>query len=176
MNKNFTISNFLSALRLLLTPVLIYFLLENNTVMVFVIILIASVSDILDGYLARKLNQITELGKIIDPLGDKVMVFTFCITLFYQGKLPLWFFLLIIIKDLLILLGGMVMAKSEKNVPASDKFGKAAVILTGFTFMAILGFPNTPELIYGLMYAASLAVCISFFMYSRKFYKFYSSK
>lgn len=171
MNKNFTISNVLSSLRILLTPALIYFLMNNDTAMVLIIIFIASVSDILDGYLARKLNQVTELGKIIDPLGDKIMVLTFCITLFLTGRLPLWFFLLIVIKDILILLGGLLIARKEQKVPPSDAFGKAAVVLTGFTFMAILAFQDTYLLIYSLMYSAAIAVILSFLMYSRKFYK-----
>ena len=66
------IPNLLSLLRLLLIPVVVFLVARGHNTAALLLILFGMVTDILDGYLARRLNQVTELGKIIDPLGDKL--------------------------------------------------------------------------------------------------------
>jgi CDP-diacylglycerol--glycerol-3-phosphate 3-phosphatidyltransferase len=75
--KNFNIPNFLTVIRILLVPVFIYYLFKEElfyNILAFAIFLIASITDLVDGYLARKWNQTTEFGKFLDPLADKILV------------------------------------------------------------------------------------------------------
>jgi phosphatidylglycerophosphate synthase len=99
-NKIFNSSNSLSFLRLLLViPAWIAF---NNfdenlaRYSVAAIGIFAAITDILDGYLARKLNQITEFGKIIDPLADKVLIVFVVLNLFLIGEIPDYYFYMIV--------------------------------------------------------------------------------
>lgn len=92
-------------------------------------------SDLLDGYVARKLNQVSELGKIIDPLADKICVISIGIILLIQNIIPLWFVLVIVLRDILIFSGGIYLKYSKKIVPASNWIGKISVFIIGCTLL-----------------------------------------
>jgi len=169
MNNIFTISNGLSFLRLLLSIPLYFSIIGNNYSAAVIICLLAYLTDLGDGYLARKLNQITEFGKIIDPLSDKVFVFVFVITLFIQGRIPFWFFAVIASRDLLILLGGLFMASKVKKIPASNLFGKGAVLLIGITLLANISNFFPEEILILLMAASTIGVLLSFGVYLKNF-------
>ena len=106
----FYIPNLLSFLRILLIiPIgylLIYQFEKSNTIIIFLLILMY-ITDILDGYVARKFNQVTELGKTIDPIADKIAIVFIALIIFFKGLIPTWFFLMIIIRDVLILSFGI---------------------------------------------------------------------
>ena len=97
-------------------------------------------SDLLDGFLARRWNQITELGKIIDPLADKLSVFVIVLILVYQHIIPLWYVITIVSRDAVILFAGLYL-KSKKNiVMMSNWMGKIAVFTIGATLMVFIIF------------------------------------
>ncbi len=99
--------NQLTILRIILTPVfLVLFLMgEPLTIQIsYVVFLIAAITDWYDGWLARKFNYITEWGKFMDPLADKILTSTAFVAFVIVGVLPLWMVLLIIIRDFLITL------------------------------------------------------------------------
>jgi phosphatidylglycerophosphate synthase len=121
---------------------------------------------------ARRMNQITEFGKIIDPLADKIFVSTIIISFFIQNKIPLWFFVLVIAKDLLILLGGLIIAKSKNSVPASNYFGKAAVVSISLTFLVILFEFFSREVKEYFLIFTSLLIILSFLIYLKNFISF----
>lgn len=104
--KNLNIPNFLTVVRILLVPIFIYFLFKDElfyNVLAFVIFLIASITDLVDGYLARKWNQTTEFGKFLDPLADKVLVIgSFATFLVLNEQVETWMVFLIILRDMLI--------------------------------------------------------------------------
>ncbi len=104
----YTKSNILSFLRLLLVipfwVLLDNFEYPNVRYITFALCLFATVTDILDGYLARKFNEVTELGKIIDPLADKVAIGVIIIKLYMIGIIPAYYFIMIIGRDVLIFL------------------------------------------------------------------------
>ncbi len=102
-------------------------------------IIVIWISDLLDGYFARKRNEISELGKIIDPLADKITVISITLILLVQGLIPVWFFIIIILRDLLILTGGAYIKNKHKIVLPSNWAGKISVFIIGFTlFFAII--------------------------------------
>jgi CDP-diacylglycerol--glycerol-3-phosphate 3-phosphatidyltransferase len=95
-------------------------------------------TDILDGYFARKRNEISELGKIIDPLADKISVITITFLLLLKGILPLWFFIVILSRDLIILLGGLYIKKKYEVILQSNWIGKLTVFIIGFTLLNMI--------------------------------------
>ncbi len=134
-NKTFNISNVLSFFRLALCVPAAFALIHESVLWVAVVLLIAFVSDFLDGYFARKYDLVTELGKIIDPAADKAMVATIVIVLAAQGKLPVWFAGVVVGRDVLIMLFGAILSRKIKEIPSSDMIGKISVLLIGATLL-----------------------------------------
>ena len=90
-SRFFTLSNIISLLRLLLAiPVCIGILYDWSDSLLLILALLAYISDILDGFLARMYNDISEWGKILDPLADKILVGSAAISLMIVGKLSIW--------------------------------------------------------------------------------------
>lgn len=104
--KNFNLPNVLTTLRVLSLPFFVYFLFQKELVFqvwAFVIFALASITDLVDGYLARKWNQETEFGKFLDPLADKFLVIgAFTTFLFLHQQIELWMVLVIVFRDMLI--------------------------------------------------------------------------
>lgn len=106
--------------------------------MTLVIGALAIVSDYLDGYFARSRNDITELGKILDPLADKIFFGTAAIIMIIQGLIPLYLAFVIVARDILIFLGGMYIKYKKGIVVASNMTGKIAVNIAAVVLIGIL--------------------------------------
>jgi CDP-diacylglycerol--glycerol-3-phosphate 3-phosphatidyltransferase len=172
----FKISNLLSIFRLLLA-IPFWILLDNfdnQSIRYFAagLCLFAAFTDILDGYFARKLNQVTELGKIVDPLADKVVIGVIILKLFLIGEVSLFLFLLIIGRDVLILIGGLFIAKKIGWVIPSNIIGKITVISISLLLLLIIIGIDRSEIVFELFYHSSIAlIFISLIMYSFNAYK-----
>ncbi len=129
----FYISNLISLSRFLLLGVTVYFLIEKNYLFALIFIALIWFSDLLDGYFARSRNEISELGKIIDPVADKVSVITIVIMLLVQGMIPLWYVIITILRDAFILAGGLYLNTKKNTVLQSNWMGKLAVFTIGLT-------------------------------------------
>ena len=132
-----TIPNMLTILRMILIPVFVVLFFRGHKMAALGVFCAASLTDMLDGYLARKLNQITDFGKLFDPLADKLMVLTAMICQTFWGPLPLIAVIIVAAKELLMVLGGVFML-SKDVVVYSNYFGKAAQV--GFIASLILSF------------------------------------
>lgn len=126
-DKVWTYSNALSMFRALLTIPSAIFLWQGHNYLAFSIAVLAYITDLLDGWLARKLDEVSEAGKIIDPLADKIYVAVITTMLVVQGKLPLWFVMLILSRDFVIMLAGTYIARRTGFVLPSNLPGKLAV-------------------------------------------------
>lgn len=100
----------LSILRLVLVPVFLLLLLIDQFVWALIVLAFASFTDWLDGQIARKFNQITSLGKILDPAADRLFIFATLIGLTMNGNIPLWFAIVIVLRDVLLLIGTPILA------------------------------------------------------------------
>jgi cardiolipin synthase len=123
----FLIPNLLAFFRILLLPVIFYFLAQDTTTGYFIAVLLmltAIASDVLDGYFARKLNQVTDLGKILDPLADKLGLGIFVIFIIFHRGFPIWAAVLLFSKDLLTLVGAVALVKRKDFFPMSNNWGK----------------------------------------------------
>ncbi len=142
--KNLNIPNFLTVVRILLVPVFIYFLFQEEliyNILAFSIFLIASITDLIDGYLARKWNQTTEFGKFLDPLADKVLVLgAFATFLILNEQVETWMLFLIVLRDMLItslryigiLQGKIVQTTKIAKLKTFFQMGAIVVLLTLF--------------------------------------------
>lgn len=169
----FNISNLLSILRvILLFPVcylIIYQFEERNTLIILLLILMY-ITDLLDGYLARKLNQITETGKIIDPLADKISVIGITTILAFAGRVPLWFFVIIILRDISILAGGIYLKKKYDLTLMSNWQGKVTVFFIGLVILnTILNLKISLLINNFLVLAALVLIVYSSFIYFIRF-------
>ena len=161
-NKIFNASNSLSFIRLLLV-IPAWFAFNNfdsnlARYSVAAIGIIATITDILDGYLARKFNQITEFGKVIDPLADKVLIVFVVLNLFLIGEIPDYYFYMILARDVLILTGGLIVTKKLGKVLPSDYIGKATVLAIAFVLLMILLNVDRESLPYLILYYMSIVL------------------
>ncbi|HEX9024764.1 MAG TPA: CDP-alcohol phosphatidyltransferase family protein [Geobacteraceae bacterium] len=99
------IPNAITILRVLLVPFLLYFLLRGEFREALWVLLAAGISDALDGVIARRFNMMTELGALLDPLADKILIIASVLALASTGLLPRWLAALIILRDLIIMGG-----------------------------------------------------------------------
>lgn len=137
----FYIANLLSLLRLaLILP--IYLLLpkqdSTSTLILLGLIGIAIASDWFDGFFARKFNQQTDLGRILDPLADKILIVVGLLGFVIFRGFPLALVILLAYRDLVILIGGIIITKKTGNLTESNFFGKAntlVISVAGFVFL-----------------------------------------
>ncbi|MBU0473325.1 MAG: CDP-alcohol phosphatidyltransferase family protein [Bacteroidetes bacterium] len=161
----FNISNFVSMLRVLLVMPTAYFLSGINEVEYYRIIVVlffvgAYLTDLLDGFLARKLNQITEFGKIIDPLADKIFVIMIVFQLFWMKEIPEYYFWIIILRDVIIFTGGIFVSKIIGKVLPSNLLGKITVASIAAFLLAVVCGVQKIEWLYGIL--LNLSIFLSF--------------
>ena len=139
-----TIPNVLTMIRLLLVPVfvVVYFhTAAEPKYAALAVFAAASLTDMLDGFLARKLNQITDFGKLFDPLADKLMVLTALVCQALTGVFPWAAVIVVACKELFMVIGGLFLL-SRDVVVYSNIFGKAAQV--SFILSLILSFFHVP--------------------------------
>lgn len=156
------VPNILSGFRICLVPVFIatYFCEKDNMHLAAVIIYaIASLTDVLDGYIARKYNLITNLGRILDPIGDKLMTLSVMTCITIDKLIPLWALILFAIKEILMLTGGFIIHKKWKmNMPSSNKLGKASTTIFFLVCGALILFPQIPRALADGMIAVAIVI------------------
>ena len=119
------IPNVLSALRILMVGVFIYFFVQEQYLACLITYITAFLTDLLDGYLARRNNWISDIGKVLDLLADKLMLLTALMCFLTKGWLPLYMIVIVFAKELTMIIGGAILFR--KNVVVySDWFGKLA--------------------------------------------------
>ena len=111
------IPNVLSALRILMVGVFIYFFVQAQYLACLITYITAFLTDLLDGYLARRNNWISDIGKVLDPLADKLMAVGVLIAFTVKAIVPLWVVIVILAKELIMITGGAVLLKKKKSAP-----------------------------------------------------------
>lgn len=128
-NQNWTIPNLLSVLRILVIAPFAYFFLNDQLLWAVVMLAFSGLSDLFDGMIARKFNQITELGKMLDPLADKLTQGTIAICLAVKHPLLIPILAIFVLKELGMLIGGCILLKKKKRPCAAKWYGKVATFL-----------------------------------------------
>jgi cardiolipin synthase len=134
-----SIPNMLSILRLLLVPVFLWLLIVDQFLIAFLVLMFASFTDWLDGFIARKFNQITSLGKVLDPSADRLFILATLIGLTVNGIIPAWLAIVIVARDILLLVGYPISASHGYGPLPVHFLGKAATfaLLVCFALAAL---------------------------------------
>lgn len=147
MQKRF-IPNILSIIRLCMVPLFVYiFFLDypDNIWYAILVFFLAGATDVLDGWLARRNNWISNVGKILDPVADKTMQCVALICLHSKDIIPLWLVIAYITKELLMLVGAVVVFRKESVVVKSSFWGKFAVCVFYASIAALVALQNFDE-------------------------------
>ena len=179
-----TIPNILTVFRILLTPFFIFFLFnesESSGVYSLIIFTVASFTDAYDGYYARKYNAVSESGKFLDPLADKILASSAFISFAVLGLIDIWMVAIIILRDLFVTLLRMRMKKGGESLVTSNiaKSKTAAQLITIIFTLIYLSINNSTvpildnlsgqidqfNLIYNLTFIVSLFTVFTGFMY-----------
>ena len=169
-NKNiFTIPNILSMFRLLLLPVIVYmYMNQKDYVLTGTLLVISGVTDLLDGYIARTFNMMSDLGKILDPVADKATqaVVLCLVTRFRWLVIP---FICILIKELFMSCIGMVVIKKTGEVHGAVWHGKVATCMLDFMIIVHIIFYNISyTLSIILTIISTLLILLSFYLYAKE--------
>ena len=175
--------NKLTVFRMILVPIMVIipYLGLNGTLLgipvslliIDAIFVIASITDKLDGTLARKNNQITTFGKFLDPIADKILVLAAMIMLVEFGKIPAWIPIIILFREFMVSGYRLIASQNGGEVIAESKWGKIktvtqmiaiiTIFLDKFSFMAFAKFGNlmsTGEIIWNILTSAMLFICV----------------
>jgi CDP-diacylglycerol--glycerol-3-phosphate 3-phosphatidyltransferase len=154
--------NMLSILRLCMVPlyVIVYFSgMKNAHLWAVLVYALATFTDFLDESLARKHNCISNLGKVLDPLGDKMLTTAVLVCLLIDHIIPGWIVLIVVAKEALMGIGGLVIHRKAKvEIPPSNYIGKTATVLFFVTCAILMLFRVEHSLAVALV---SLAVAVS---------------
>lgn len=166
------IPNMITLLRLFMVPifaVMFFSDVKNHYIYALMIFLLAGITDLLDGYLARKYDVVSVIGIVLDPLADKLMLLTALICLFVTAILPPWILAVMVISEGLLILAGIYLYfhKTEKVIPA-NKFGKMATILFTLAVVLLILLP-TADISQWFLLLAVAAKLISFSIYGLNF-------
>ena len=122
------IPNALTILCFILIPFIVGYLSEENYILAFVFLTLSGLTDVLDGFIARKFNFITNFGKLIDPLADKATQVSVLATLTLQHIIPLWILIIVLLKECIMIAGASFLYGKELVV-SSKWYGKLSTVL-----------------------------------------------
>ncbi|MBQ3203226.1 MAG: CDP-alcohol phosphatidyltransferase family protein [Clostridia bacterium] len=163
------VPNALSVLRILLVPVFLLLYLSRMDQWAFGVLVLSGVTDMLDGIIARRFNQITDCGKLLDPLSDKLTQVAVVIALAtrYQELLPLA--VLCFVKELCQAIGGAIMLKRQSAVRGSKWFGKVSTVVFYASMSALVLFDLSGLFRWLLVALAGSCMLVAFVGYLRIF-------
>jgi len=171
-----SIANMLTIARIALMPLYLLLLcrsgVESNSYLwaSLIVFFVVAISDALDGYLARRFNEVTSFGAILDPIGDKLILWSSFIVFAYYGRVPTWLAALVIGKDFLVVCGGIALFALKCDYsPKPNVWGKSSAAINFFLVISTLtsiGFglfehPTSARFFWGYWLIAGLLTIIS---------------
>lgn len=154
-----TVPNLLSLLRLALVPVFLVLILNGRNVEAIIVLAVASITDYLDGYFARKLKQETRLGQLLDPAADRLYIFSTLIGLAIVGYIPLWLTVVVIARDVMLLFTYPILASRGYGPLPVHYLGKAGTFALLYSFPLLLiaaAFPDISLFVLPVAWAFAL--------------------
>ncbi len=164
------IANFLTLLRLCMIPLAAYMFSLDAFGAAAVVFFAACLTDILDGYIARRFSMVTDIGKLLDPLADKGMQLTVLISLAICDRMPFLAVGVILAKECMMFLGGLFLYR-KKIVVAANWYGKMATVVTSFSVMSLLLFYEKMSAFWR-GFAEWLPVCVATLAFILYFHSF----
>ncbi len=179
-----TIPNLLSVIRILLTPVFAYLFYNDMKIEAVIVLAVSALTDTFDGQIARKFNQVSALGKVLDPVADKLSQLTIAVVLLLSFRKADdqmirafgYVFLVFLIKEAIMLIGGLVMLLLNIRPGAAEIFGKLATLIFYVGMVIIMAFgadvgafaeyytlPNA--LVGGIVIVSAIMTVVAFLSY-----------
>ena len=165
-----TAPNILTYLRFLLVAPFIFFFLNKNYIAAALCIGFSGLSDCLDGFLARKLDQVTSLGKILDPIADKVTLVSVavCMVIYMPSLLPIM--LVMIGKEFLMLLGGLILLIMKITPPPARWYGKVATVIFYLSVCTIIFLKAAFNITNDMLITVTFIVTAAFMVFALVMY------
>lgn len=172
-NKIFTIPNILSFFRLALIPIIVWlYCFEEKFAQSALIIILSGITDIVDGFIARRFNMISNFGKFIDPFADKMTQFVLMVCLTIRYPYMLFLVVLLFIKEFVALTSAFIAYKKSGIVKGAEWHGKLSTVLLYSTiFLHIVWVDIMPIVSYSLVIACIVMMVVSFFLYELRHLK-----
>lgn len=133
-----TVPNLLSFARLALVPVFLVFVIAREDALALGVLVVSSVTDFLDGYLARRLNQVSRLGQLLDPAADRLYIFAALIGLAWREVLPWWLVAVIVGRDVMLAVLGVILANHGFGPLPVHHLGKVATFCLFFALPLLM--------------------------------------
>ena len=170
-----TIPNLITSLRIILTPIFIIYLINDDLTSALVFFILAGVSDSLDGFIARVFDQKSKLGAFLDPLADKILLNSAFVMLSVKGYIYPWVTVTVISRDILISLGVLILfLNSQKFTIKPSIFSKITTCLqlvSVFVVLSIVHFPILNPIVDSLFWATTLLTIISGLHYMHRWFQ-----
>ena len=168
----FTWSNTISFSRIMVAFPVVYLHYLNDfqvNTAIIVLIVYGVISDYLDGFIARKTNTISELGKMIDPIADKLCALVLFVYTVWIGWIPLWFLIFAMIRDCMIMLGSYYIKKKYNKVAMAIMSGKISVNVLALYWISVFFFPEAGSVQMFLMACSVTLMVISWIDYFNRY-------
>jgi cardiolipin synthase len=163
------IPNFITLVRFLIIPIFGIYLFYENYLIAVLLFIFAGITDVLDGYIARKFRMITNFGKIADPLADKLMHITALIILTYLNKISIFIVLIIMAKELLMGFGSLSLYKKGKYVVSANWYGKLSSVVFYFVIITLIIYEKESVIKNIIIWVAVFFALFAFYKYSRDY-------
>ena len=165
-----TIPNILSMLRILMIAAVVVLFVMEYYLAAGIVLICSGITDILDGFIARKFHMVSALGKALDPFADKLTQFAVLICLTFFNKLILIPFVILVLRDAFMLLTGLSIFRKTHNTFSARWYGKVATLYTYALMCAMLVFKTQleelPALLVSLIAVDGVLIAFSFVMYA----------
>lgn len=174
-----TIPNILTYIRFLLIPIIVNTYIQAKSSADYykatVFFIICALTDSVDGFIARRFNQITDIGKILDPIADKAMqaAILICLLIRIEGILPI--FILFAVKELFMGVAGFFFIRSDRQIVGAKWFGKICTVVLDTNMVILFAFPNLDEsVVRMLLMFTTIFMIFSLVMYAYDYYRIFT--
>ncbi len=169
-----SIPNILSILRILMIPFIVKFYTESNYMMAGIVIFMSGLTDLLDGYIARKYQQITALGKVLDPVADKLTQFTIILLMVNRFPLVPYLLVLFVLKEFTMLVVTAYLHKQGEKYDGAAIYGKISTFIFYSCMIFLFLSPNVSDaLATRLIVVTGFGLIFSWVMYSLGYWHSY---
>jgi cardiolipin synthase (CMP-forming) len=170
-----TIPNMITTIRIILAPIFVIYIINDELITGLVILIITGLSDGIDGLIARLFNQKSKLGAYLDPLADKIILISAFVALSIRGFLPSWLTVMVISRDIMILMGVFILflngMKIDIRPSISSKITTCLQFLTVILVLAKDYFFTLEKYYLSLFYLTALFTIISFLQYMHQWFR-----
>ena len=157
MNRVLTVPNLISFLRICSIPYIAWLITKNHMILALIVLAISAFSDCIDGYIARRWNQVSKLGQILDPIADRLLIIFSTIALAIAKIIPWWALVLVVLRDVIMAALVVLLAQHDYGPLPVNFVGKAgtALIMLAIVSLMIVYAVSTEAMF--VLYAAAIA-------------------